>query len=480
MSPFRRRPARALLLAAAALSPLALAAPASAVDAPTRIVDLDEAGQRASGTVAAVAPGAREVLLMQPDSPQASWPQHLAVRDLVTAQTRSVLSSSVGVYAISDDTQRILISTETSYDAADANGKLDLYVYDRPTARGMLATRGLNGQATGAGAVQAALSGDGKVVTFSNGDSGTLRVNVDTGAVQKITSARQLSFASGVDRTGSVVATEDGIYVGTSRVPNPGAMSFDGLYASKVADGGSVMALLTGYQYTAALKVIDLTTGVARTISLPSWVQQQFPQLIDVNADGTKALVAISLSRGSALGLRLVLGTVDLRTGAIAQLGNDLPWSGARYAAVTPDWAFAGTGQIVAQLGTTPIPGANVVVPPIGPRPAIDYLTLHEGCKGYPNRWPPITSIRPSLELRGAQGLSPQVPAKAEVTVTNRTSGAITNKFTLSSIGARRDLTTGFGNFIYSVKVTFRDGTSVNGSQTVPAYTPASCPVLGF
>lgn len=462
-------------LAAMLAAPLGFTSAAAAADAPTRVVDLDASGQRAGGQFEAVGTGGREVLLHQPESLTPGAPTKLVLRNLVTAKTTPVLSGPGEIQAYSDDLQRFLVSTTVSYDAADTNGKTDLYVYDRPTGRGLLATRGSDGKALGVATTARLLSGDGKVALFSVADSdtaaSTYRSVVDTGAVAKVAAAK---LVGDTDRTGALAVTTDGVYLGTTRTATPTAERIERLAGARPAGDGSVLVDLTGWQYTAAVRVFDTKTGVDRTIALPSWVQREYPNLIDVSPDGSKALVAISLSRGSSLGLRLVLGTVDLRTGAIAQLGNDLPWPGHRGAVVSSDWNFAGTGAVIAQLGTVPIPGSDVVIPVVPPRPATEYVQLYEGCKGYPNRFPPVPDGRPTLELSGALGLSPQVPAKAEVVVRRTTTGVITNQFTLTP-GVRREINTGFGNFTITAKVTFKDGTSVTGSRSVAPYTPNGC-----
>lgn len=477
MSPSLSRVGRGLWLAAAALSPLALAPPASAVDAPTRIVDLNEAGQRADGWIEAIAPGGREVLLGQRANPlDWSSPVTLKLRDLVTAKTTPVLPAGHEIADHSDDLKRFLVSTKASYDAADTNGASDLYLYDRPTGRGILVTRGTDGKALGVDTGGGKLSGDGKVAFYSApwpaGGYMTYRVVVDAGTTQQLVES---AIAGDTDFTGSVITTAVGHFVGTKRTPNQGR-DFAALNYAKIAGNGSVVVDITGYASTAAVRVVDLSTGTARSIALPSWVQREYPAVVGVSPDGSKALLVISMSRGYAAGLRLLLGTIDLKTGAIAQLGNDLPWPGSRTATISPDWAFAGSGPYLAQLGSAPIPGSDVAIPVVPPRPATDYLTLYEGCKGYPNRFPPVASGRPELSLRpGALGISPQVPARADVVVKNTSTGRITNQFSLTPSTAPRQLNTGFGNFTYTAKITFTDGTSVTGSKSVPAYVPNSC-----
>ncbi|MBJ7471668.1 MAG: hypothetical protein JHD16_10220 [Solirubrobacteraceae bacterium] len=477
MSPFLPRAGRGLLLAAAALAPLAFASTAAAVDAPTRIVDLNEAGQRADGWTAAIAPGGREVLLGQRANPlDNSSPITLKIRDLVTAKTTPVLPAGHEIADYSDDLKRFLVSTKVSYDAADTNGAADLYVYDRPTGRGTLVTRGADGKALGAGDRLGVLSGDGKVAFYSAplpaGGTMTYRVVVSAGAPQPIIGS---AIAGDADFTGSVITTAEGHVVGTKRTPNQGR-EVDALNYGKLAGNGSVVVDITGWQYTSAVRVVDLNTGTARSIALPSWVQREYPAMVGVSPDGSKAVLVISMSRGSAAGLRLVLGTVDLKTGAIAQLGNDLPWPGGRASIISPDWAFASSGPYLAQLGSTPIPGSDVAIPVVPPRPATDYLQFYEGCKGYPNLFPPVPSGRPSLALGAAAlGISPQVPARADVVVKNTSTGRITNQFSLTPSTAPRQLNTGFGNFTYTAKITFKDGTSVTGSKSVAPYVPNGC-----
>lgn len=476
MFPSLPRVGRGLLLAAAGLSPLALASPAAAVDAPTRIVDLNEAGQRADGYIAAIAPGGREVLLGQRADPlDARSPVTLKLRDLVTAKTTPVLPAGHEIKSSSDDLKRFLVSTKNSYDARDTNGTADLYVYDRPTGRGILVTRSADGKAIGSSTDAAVLSGDGKVAFYTSrqpaGGYMTYRVTVDAGAPVALVES---AIAGATDDTGSVITTAVGHFVGTTRTPNQGR-AYEELNYAKIAGDGSLVVDVTGYLTTAALRVVDLKTGIARSVALPSWVQREYPTVVDVSHDGSKALLAISMSRGYAAGLRLLLGTVDLKTGAIAQLGNDLPWPGYRVATVSPDWAFAGSGPYLAQLGAAPIPGGDVVIPVVPPRPATDYLQLYEGCK-YTGASPFGTSTRPSLSLIGtAIGISPQVPARADVVVKNSSTGRITNQFSLVPSSAPRSINTGFGNFTYTAKITFKDGTTVTGSKSVPPYTPIGC-----
>lgn len=480
MSERSARVPRATFTTAAALIALAASASAAhAADAPTRLVDLSESGQRAGGSVVAVAPGATEALLLQPDSSAPGAWSHLAVRNLAAGTTTRVLPGNPRFEGASDDTKRVLVATADRYDpVADTNSAIDLYVYDRATNRATLVSKATSGAATGDGNSGAAvLSGDGKVVYHGPTISLTRKVVVDTGAVTEY--ARGASGALATDRTGATVLTTDGILKNGTLTPNPGNVDLRSLTAPVFADAGGSLVALIGNPGAGQLRVTDTTSGASRVVGLPSWVQREYPSLLDVNADGSQALLAISLNRGGSIGTRLVLGTVDLATGAVAQVGNDLPWNGNRWAAPTPDWAFAGVGGVVAQLGATAIPGSDVVAPPVAPRPAVEYITLSKGCRANYGQLPPAPAKRPSLYLAvNALGSTPQVPAKADFTVTKTSTGVVTNKFTLAP-GATRDITTGFGDFTYSVKVTFKDGTSVSGSKSVPAYTAPLCSLIG-
>lgn len=482
MSRISPRVPRATLTAAAAFAAALTTAPAAlAVDAPTRVVDINEAGQRAGGSVtavAAVAPGASEVILRLSESTAPSSPTYIAVRDVVAGKTTKLFPSSARLEMTSADTKRLLVTTESSLTPADTNGKADVYVYDRQTGQAILVSRTAAGAATGDGwEVGSTLSGDGKVVFLGTSTGPTRRVAVDTGAVTELPTRKSALYAT--DRTGSVVLTASGIVKNGSVVPNPAGVELGGLAGPAFADDGSTLVGLVGNLGAGSLRVTDTTSGASRVVALPSWVQREYPALVDVNADGSKALLAISLNRGGSIGTRLVLGTVDLATGAVAQVGNDLPWNGNRGAAVTPDWAFAGAAGVVAQLGTTPIPGSDVVPTPVDPRPALEYTPLSLGCRANYSQWPFVAARRPSLYLAaGPVGRSPQVPAKAEFVVKKTSTGVVTNQFTLAP-GARRELTTGYGDFNYTVKVTFKDGTSVTGANSVPSYTAPICTSTG-
>lgn len=474
------RASRATFTAAAVVAAAVATAPAAfAADAPTRIVDFNEAGQRAGGSVVAVAPGATEAILLQPDSTAQGAPTSIVVRDIAAGKTTKLLPSSVRFEDASDDTKRLLVTTTGSFDPADINGAADLYVYDRTTSRATLVSKTTSGAPTGNGwNLTTTISGDGKVVYFGASGAPLRRVAVDTGAVTEY--AGSALGAGATDRTGATVLTKNGILRNGTLVPNPSNANLASLTAPAFADNGSVLVSLQGNPGAGSLQVTDTTSGGSKTVALPSWVQREYPTLLDVNADGSKALLAISLNRGGSIGTRLVLGTVDLASGAVAQVGNDLPWNGNRWAAPTPDWAFAGAGTVVAQLGASPIPGSDVVAPQIPPRPAIEYTALNKGCRANNLQWPPVPARRPSLYLvANAVGTSPQVPAKADFTVTKTSTGVVTNRFTLTP-GATRDINTGYGDFTYAVKVTFKDGTSVSGSKSVPSYTAPLCPAIGL
>lgn len=479
MSARLARVPRATLTATAALAAGLLAVPSAlAADTPTRVVDFNAAGQRAGGEVVALAPGATEAILTLPDSTAQGAPKHIAVRNIAAGTTTALLPSSVSFNDASDDTKRLLVTTTASYDPADTNGTADLYVYDRTTGSAKLVSKTASGAALGnAWQFSENISGDGKVVYFGTSAGPISKVSVDTGAVTEINRG---GLALSTDRTGSVTLTKDGIVKNGALVPNPSGVNLASLTAPSFADDGSKLVSLQGNPGAGSLQVTDTTTGASKTVALPSWVQREYPSLLDVNADGSKALLAISLNRGGSIGTRLVLGTVDLASGAVAQVGNDLPWNGNRWAVPTPDWAFAGAGPVVAQLGATAIPGSDVVAPPVPPRPAVEYTSVYQGCRANTSQWPPVPARRPSLSLAvNAVGSSPQVPAKADFVVKKTSSGATTNTFTLSP-GASRDINTGYGDFTYTVKVTFKDGTTVTGSRSVAPYTAPRCPSVGL
>lgn len=452
-----RTPIRAALVGAAAL--LAAAPTASAADAPTRRVDLGTTGARGVALQGISADG-RSV---------AGWQDGVGtvIRDLVTGVT-TPLGVDGTILSRSDDFNRVLVSTEQRLVVTDTDDARDAYVLDRAAG-----TQRLVGDVVGATLAGARLSRDGKFAvvasTSAGGAATTLRVNVDTGAAQSLpgnpvpTGSTRVQSA---DDAATVFATDAGIYV-VDRIAAPLPAGVNPDVAAVVAQNGAYVAFLAGSGDATTVKVVTVATGVVRTVALPTWVKRQAPSLFDVTSSGTQLLLGVSQARPA--GQRYTLGTVDIATGAIAQLGGDLPWQVGSSVDVTRDWAFAATTPNVAQLGTKPIPGGDIVVPPNPLGEVKNYIEFSKGCRATGFPW---ISKRPWIRLGGKDPL----PAKGQFVVKMTSSGAVVNSFTTTP-NKVVELNTGIsGGFSIAATITMTDGRTLTGTYDVPTYRSEPCP----
>lgn len=407
----------------------------------------------------------------------------------------------------SNDLRFVLYPTEASLVPDDADGQLDYYLLDRSTGTNQLVSRTpstlSNGAAVFRSDVQdAQLSGNGQVASFTSVStnynpevSSTDRYQYDewrweraTGTATRLggtplattyprSNTWNVRLRRG-DDTGKVAVFDRTVFVGSREVALPLAVdTYDSAIASVSADG-SFLAF-TRQASRSRITFVNLTTGASSDTTVPSWLASAGYDVIGVGNGGTGVVIRTRLNRTA--GTRDVLGWVT-RSGAVSQVGKDIP-SSASNAAPVLAWnvAFAANGQYLAQVGSAALPGTE----PSGTSTASasDYVTVSDtSCSiSYFNV---TTWSRGSVSLsRTSVGLDPRVPARATFRVVNTANPAtVYNAFTLSA-GASRELTIPrTGGWTVQSAITFTDGSTLSGTQSVPVHPVPTCvgPPVGF
>ncbi|MBJ7472442.1 MAG: hypothetical protein JHD16_14135 [Solirubrobacteraceae bacterium] len=469
------RSVRAVALGAAAFA--AFPGYAAAADAPLRTIGITPTGAATGEAVpVGVSPDGREVIQRNLS--------RVFVRD-VAAGTTTELVQGVDEVGASNDTKLVAVLTNAKLVAADTDADEDVYLINRGAGNAATLVTGpalnleIAGNQRNAFVDGLLISGNGNVIRYgvsrailrSNGettwDYEQWRYDRSTG-VNTRTSTGLASIVRRLDDAGKVEVTATQIKVDGRTWPIPAAAGTRP-YTWIAQDGGSVV--FRDY-LTPKLYVVNTSTGVSRTVNVPSWIPQGTMDVFAPwNGGGDFVLIGTRVNR--SVGVRYALGRLQVSNGALTQYGPDIPITeSSQLGAISSNLAFAGTNVHLAQLGTTPLPGTEAA-PPSGAK-AFDYIEFVDAtCNQQP--FGGVAYTRPSVYMRrGAQGNDLRTPTRSEIKVTMN-SGTVANQFALAP-GASRELTSGrLGGFTIAAKVTFTDGTSVQGTNVVPSHPSPYC-----
>lgn len=470
--------------AAAALTACALLAPsaAQAADAPLRTIGLTATGERtADYAPVAVSLDGREVI-------QRDY-SRVYVRN-VAAGTTSPLVTGADDVSASNDTKIVAVVTNQPLVAADTDTEDDVYVINRAAGNAATLVTGpslgleIGGAQKNVIVDSTLISGNGNVVRFGvsraveEAGGGVVwkyerwRFDRTTGVSTKY-AAEAGALVNRLDDAGQVEITETQVKVGGRTWPIPPSTYKP--YAWIAPDGGSVVFRPLASENK--LTVLNTTTGATRLVTAPSWIN---PYALTIyaptNAGGDFIVISTPVSRPA--GERVAIGRLQVSNAAITQTGGDVPVTVDMRRAVSANLAFAATNLHLAQLGTTPLPGAEPSLPGSTAK-AWDYLSFGDATCSK-NLYGVNVWTRPYVHAKkGAQGTDLRTPARAVVKVT-MANGIVANHFTINA-GVSRDLNTGrIGGYTIDATVTFTDGSTLSGSNVIAAHPTPACTPFWF
>lgn len=388
--------------------------------------------------------------------------------------------------------QYLSVLTPKALSPADANATADLYLLDPFSGAATLASKAPDGAALGE-VTSGAVTADGTAVVYSR-PGGTERRVLSAAAATRLSTRAMPPYEdtflphlntgphanvtrSGLSTDGTRVVLEGGAVGAASGEvvlptdadgkPLPWVLSPTGTDASRVAKNAAGVWEVV---------VFNLATRQERTLSTGASHLEQL-WINSVSADGTKAHVSASLRRNNSP--LDVLGTVDLRTGAIAQTSDDIaPYRYPRVFAWNDRYGVFGDINLFAiptQAGAA-LPGGVDL-----PSPLV-YLNYSEGCTSASFLTP--YGGRPSVEFTrrdaSRRGLAPVV---SQVTVAVRAGAGspVINRFTLSSLKPDAPInqtpsaaspTVGVAKVEASVSA---GGKTAYDAATVPSYYASRC-----
>lgn len=490
----RHRRLRSAVAVAATIAGAALAqaAPALAADAPVRTIARDTAGLATPNfQPMAVGNDGREVL--------ATLDGNLVVRD-VAAGTTKLLVAAVGGYPIAayqatPDLRFVLLRSTSGLVPADTDYGDDFYLLDRSTGKLSWVTRDLtatmsDGQtATNYGLYDPQLSGDGRFVTLRLNlwryatqatpeitENTYYRYDRTTDQIAKVRTMPESAWYADVvhrDAAGAVLVTNAAAYVGKRAIvfPLPKLASGDAATATvAVSSDGSAIAVVNSKDKS-KLSLITTATGAITTVTVPAGLVSNGYDLVNVQNGGGAAVIRdrIKVSAGNRQRLGLIA-----RDGTVTQTGGDVPAdTSAGWSLVPSDnGAFGANAAYLAQLGSTPLPGAEPAQASQALSVYMSYEDTHCAYTAYS-----VNNYRATVTLIAQpRGVDPRTPKSATVKVFKTGSpSTIYNQFSVNA-GVRRELTVPqTGGWTYAATVTFTDGSTMTGSVDVPTHQKYPC-----
>ncbi|MDQ8047126.1 MAG: hypothetical protein REI11_21140, partial [Patulibacter sp.] len=325
---------------------------------------------------------------------------------------------------------------------------------------------------SGTGLPELDLARDGRAVYYSGSapfPTGTYRYDLSSGAVTKVSDAQMENDQ--IDDAGRVIGTSRGLLVDGRTLPYPApipvTLTDTNFLTVKTSPDGSAALLLYGTR----VFLMNTATGTSRELSYPSSLGQA-SWIVGVANGGGSYTVADNVRRADGT-MVLFAERVDTATGAVTQIGGDIPSNtiGDAITAMTPDGSFAASATTLGALGTLPIPGTQHPIPQINPT---KYVKFYPGCSYGSWLAPAVKAyfLTPGLEV-GV--IDHQTPASVLVTVYEGSPLKLTNQFTVKPSAGNVNhglVTPTNGGFSYRAAVTFTDGTTRTGFGTIPPYTP--------
>ncbi len=383
--------------------------------------------------------------------------------------------------------------TSRALAAADTNGTADLYLLDPFSGAATLASTAPGGAALG-GVTSGAVTADATAVVYSR-PGGTSRRVLASATASTLSPRAMLPYEDfaypHLDATPHLNVTREalssdgtrvvveGRFVATSsgdvELPDLPAGDVDSWHLNPAGTEVVRARRKAGGVWEAVIRT--LSTGSERVVSTGN----STPAYVFVNAispDGTTAHVTAHLSSNGSS--QTLLGTLDLRTGALVQKSDSLPAVSANSRVFSWNDRYGVFRDI--NLFAVPVQAGAMLPGGVDAASPLVYLSYHPGCSSpsYLTQY----GGRPYVELTRAtastRGLAP-VASKVVVTVRAGAGSPIINQFTLSSQQKTESpLNQPFSAAnVYTVAkidgAVTANGQTAYDSATVPSYVASKC-----